>query len=294
MHFHYNHLEESSMKSLREMSFQEYVDYMFDHTEVDGSVLLPVEVNLLGEQEASIFTVRWTRKDVEKVKSELTKHIQNIRDIARLGGGTNSTPEEARRILEGRPELYVFWRTYIRDMHREVDDTERESEAYRQELVKEAKQRLPQARIGAYELIAHSARLCDTLLRQAPEKLVNNEINHLAMDYVMTRYGISASATGVRVNGLEDLNRPKKSARKGGRSNSRKSLLPLLVADIIRERTNPLRPMTQERLGEILESYPYDLPVERKALGRVVETIVQERIGIQKCHKGIYYEKGGI
>lgn len=262
------------MKNLCEMNFQEYVDYMFEHTTVDGSVLLPVEVNLMGTQVAALFTVRWTRRDAERVKTEFAKYVQNIRDIASAGGEATDSVDEAQKKLANRPDLYVFWRTYIRNF------TE-----------KEVQSRIPYARIGAYELISRTAHLCTMMKRGVPEMVVNNEINHLAMYYVMTKYGISTSSTGVRINNLEDLSRPKKKSERVVKSNSRKSLLPLLVADIIRERTNPLRPMTQERLGEILREYPYDLSVNRKALGRVVETIVQEQIGIYKSNKGLYYEK---
>lgn len=328
-------------EAMYKMNCNEMVDTIFRHTSADGSVLLPVEINLAGETEAYRFRISWNENDVKRVKVECARFIGKIREISDLGVGANSACEEAREKFSTRPALYSFWRTYIRELHsavdgdfREISDivdryesmetlrelagkvvrgeslSEDESEllsdlaavriteeekdkyhAYAAALRTEANRRIPDARLGAYELIIHSARLCMVYALNPPEVIIPYYENRVVMDYVLANYGISAKATG---NLMEDFSTavvPDDSGRIV-KSNSRKSLAPFFVAEILKEKTDEFHPMTREALCRAVNAYPYELSMERKALSRVVETLVQEQFGFHKCRKGIYFEKG--
>ena len=76
--------------------------------------------------------------------------------------------------------------------------------------------------------------------------------------------------------------------------NSRKSLAPALIYDVLVKRTSPEKPLLQSELLEILKNAPYEITLERKAVGRIVHGLADSDIGIN-YEKGVgcWYEGGG-
>ena len=75
------------------------------------------------------------------------------------------------------------------------------------------------------------------------------------------------------------------------KTNSRKSLLPLFVYLILKERSDPEHPLRQQQIVELLERPPYEITVERKALSRVIHSLVDSCIGIEDDRKrGTWYK----
>ena len=154
----------------------------------------------------------------------------------------------------------------------------------------EAKRRLPEVRHGALKLIMESLKICRLLALGVPEIVLNRHYNELAIAVAYSMYGVSYRLTELPCDGSEFDGEAK--ARPNGRpsqSNARKSLVPLYVYKILAEKSSVIRPIPQERILEILADYPYEIFIERKALGRVIESLVREDIGIYKSRKGVYY-----
>lgn len=75
------------------------------------------------------------------------------------------------------------------------------------------------------------------------------------------------------------------------KKNSRKSLVPLYVYLILKEQSDSSRPLKQVDLIRILKEYPYEISMERKALGRIIHNLEDSEIGIYtEPHKGCWYE----
>lgn len=65
---------------------------------------------------------------------------------------------------------------------------------------------------------------------------------------------------------LDEYYRPKK-------SNSRKSLAPLFVYEILTKYSDSDRHLRQKDILDILSKYPYEVTLERKALGRIIHNL---------------------
>ena len=78
-------------------------------------------------------------------------------------------------------------------------------------------------------------------------------------------------------------------------TNSRKDLLPLFVYKILTEETDRSRHVTQKELARRLGEYPYEISVERKALGRCLHSLADTGFGI-RCDqkKGCWFDKEAI
>lgn len=72
--------------------------------------------------------------------------------------------------------------------------------------------------------------------------------------------------------------------------NSRKSLLPLFVYQILVASSNSFHHLTQSEIIEMLEEYPYGITVDRRALGRILATLAEEDLGIHKSPNGAWHE----
>lgn len=73
--------------------------------------------------------------------------------------------------------------------------------------------------------------------------------------------------------------------------NSVKSLLPFYVHQILSERTSDKRRLTHQDLIEILDEYPYAITVDRKALGRCINTLEYAEAGGHTSSTGSWYEE---
>ncbi len=87
---------------------------------------------------------------------------------------------------------------------------------------------------------------------------------------------------------LDELYRPKK-------ANSRKSLAPLFVYLILKEHTDMYHPYTQNQIIQKLEEYPYEISIERKAVGRILHNLEDSGLGIRSAAgMGSWYDKDNI
>lgn len=78
------------------------------------------------------------------------------------------------------------------------------------------------------------------------------------------------------------------------KANSRKSLAPLYVYEILKDNTNRVKHFKQQDIIDRLEEYPYELSLERKAVGRILHLLEDEYcldICLDKA-TGAWYEKG--
>lgn len=85
---------------------------------------------------------------------------------------------------------------------------------------------------------------------------------------------------------LDMLYRPKQ-------MNSRKALAPLFLYLILKHRTTPETPITQNQLISRLSEYPYEISLERKAVGRTLHLLADAGIGVYASHRGAWYDKEG-
>lgn len=79
-------------------------------------------------------------------------------------------------------------------------------------------------------------------------------------------------------------------ASAGKKMNDRRTLATMYVYDILKSNTTSYRRMTHNELIGQLEQYPYELDIERKALGRIINLLESEHIGIHTSGSGSWYE----
>lgn len=83
---------------------------------------------------------------------------------------------------------------------------------------------------------------------------------------------------------LDELYRPRK-------MNNRKSLAPLFIFEILKSASSPHRHLTQNELIRRLLDYPYELTMERKAVGRTLHLLADAGIGVCSTRQGAWYDK---
>lgn len=83
---------------------------------------------------------------------------------------------------------------------------------------------------------------------------------------------------------IDEYYRPQK-------TNNRKSLLPLFVYLVLKKYSSPEKPLKQQEIIYYLTRSPYEINVERKAVGRVIHALVDSDLGIVSEHKvGTWFE----
>ena len=65
---------------------------------------------------------------------------------------------------------------------------------------------------------------------------------------------------------IDEMYRPKK-------CNTRKSMAPLFVYFILKQRSSEERPLRQREILDMLEKRPYEIHLERKALSRILHNL---------------------
>ena len=75
-----------------------------------------------------------------------------------------------------------------------------------------------------------------------------------------------------------------------GRANSRRTLLPMFLYDILKRSSSPSHKLTHEDLIAELDRFPYALSAERRAVGRALKTLELEEFGIHTSGNGAWYE----
>ena len=169
------------------------------------------------------------------------------------------------------------------------------SEQFQNSLYKDAQNRIG-GKICAYAVIFHARRVCRLLHLKAPAVVVNNEANSLAAAMVMNAFGDTQERidNSVRLwkeqqflmddEDLDAMESPKK-------MNSVKSLAPVFVVQILKEKTNAQKHMRQVDILEELKKY--EIFIERKALNRTIHTLAADpRLPIRQDQKsGVWYEQ---
>ena len=85
-----------------------------------------------------------------------------------------------------------------------------------------------------------------------------------------------------------DWERPKK-------TNSRKSMVPLFVYLILKEKTDTRRHLSQKELMVELEKFPYEVSVERKALSRTIHGLADSGLGIvSDLRDGVWFDSDHV
>lgn len=158
-----------------------------------------------------------------------------------------------------------------------------------------------QARIGgkicAYDVIIRSRRLYRLILLNAPYVVVFREVKQLVAAMLLNRYGISRETVGntrrlqiereeqMTEEELDELYRPKK-------GNSQKSLLPLFVYSILKTKSDSKHHLRQKDILEELKNPPYELFIERKALSRTIQSLVEAyQFAIMSDNTGIWIDQ---
>ena len=79
------------------------------------------------------------------------------------------------------------------------------------------------------------------------------------------------------------------------KTNSRKSIAPLFIYLILKEKSSADRHFSQEELAQILSKMPYEIKLERKAIGRIIHNLVDSDLGIYSLKGyGTWYSDHGL
>lgn len=220
--------------------------------------------------------------DYEKVLDidDRLETIELVRDIAEK--------------LAGGKDLNVSDRNFLSEyMDIKVSDEEKQ---YRQKYVetvyRDAENRLGK-KLCAYSVIIHSMRLCRLINLKAPEIITHNEACALASSMVLYEYGISRECVDntrrlhiekmelMSEEELDEISRPKK-------SNTRKSMAPLFVYSILKEKSSSKKHLRQQDILNELSKYPYEVMIERKALSRIIHNL------IDSPNYAVFQDKSGV
>ncbi|MBR6766271.1 MAG: hypothetical protein IKM06_07285 [Clostridia bacterium] len=148
---------------------------------------------------------------------------------------------------------------------------------YLAHLHKEAELRLGN-NICAYDILYRAWRLWRLFSLEAPNIIIFHEGRELAAAFVLHEYGISKelvdNTVRLRIEQMENMTdeeldelfRPQK-------SNTRKSLAPLFVYDILMKCSDSKRHLRQNEILLALSKYPYEISLERKALSRIIHNL---------------------
>ena len=202
----------------------------------------------------------------------------------------------ASNIAKGQPLEDYEKNVLIEYMNISVSNEEKAyCEQFQNNLYKDAQKRIG-GKIWAYSVIFHARRVCRLLNMKAPAVIVNNEAKALAAAMVVNVFGDAQERVDNSIRLLKEqqdfmsdeeldaMESPKK-------MNSVKSLAPVFIVQILKEKTNATTHMRQTELLEELKKC--EVFIERKALNRTVHTLAADpRLPIQQDQKsGVWYEQ---
>ncbi len=179
-----------------------------------------------------------------------------------------------------------------------VNITENEGklyDTYWNTILKECKERVGK-NLFAYQLVLRAQRLYRLYSLDAPEIITDNEGRYLAQALVLHNYCRSIETTDYSAllhqqmlsemsdEQLDEYYKPKK-------GNSRKSLAPLFVYLILKEKSSAEKPLRQKDILEILSGFPYEIKIERKALSRIIHGLCDSQLSIYSNATGIWMAK---
>lgn len=157
-----------------------------------------------------------------------------------------------------------------------------EERRYRQKYLdhrrKEAEKRLGD-NICAYDVYIRAWRVFRLFSLEAPDILIKNEGRQFAAAFVLHEHGVSRELVDNNIRlrlekmehmsdeELDELYRPQ-------RANTRKSMAPLFVFDILSKKSNSKKHLRQQDILIELQKYPYEICLERKALSRIIHNLI--------------------
>ena len=165
-------------------------------------------------------------------------------------------------------------------------------QSYLKHLHKQAELRLGK-NICAYDILLRAWRLWRLFSLGAPKIIINHEGRQFAAAMVLHEYGISREIVDNNIRlrlermelmsdeELDDLYRPQK-------TNTRKSMAPLFVYEILRDKSNSKTHLRQQDILKELEKYPYEISLERKALSRIIHNL------IDSAQYAVFSDKTGV
>ncbi len=329
----------------------DFLPLMFERTDEDGTLYIPgwhydVPGYMYNQDEADEYSYRcklnWDYAKYEKILKKFTQHLEMINEIAAALPEMDQEDDTAKKELS--PELFAFWKAYIRGFDEgeydyekmcDIDDrletiewvkyiasnvakgdavekfekdalseyidvsVSKEEREYRDNftkyIYKQAEERIGK-NICAYDVVIRSRRLCRLIQLKAPQIIVYNEGRQLAAAFVLHECGISREPVDnnirLRLERLETMSdeeldefyRPKK-------TNSRKSLAPLFVYEIITRKSDSRNHLRQNDILKELGKYPYEITLERKALSRIIHNLADSGYDIYSDNTGVWKEK---
>lgn len=202
----------------------------------------------------------------------------------------------ARNIVEGK-NLEGFEKEVLSD-YIDIKITQQDIDYYNQ-YVSNVRMDVEQ-RIGKglceIDVILRAKRMYRLMGLRAPECIIYNEAKTLAAAMLLHQYGISREVVDNRIRlrlemlemmddeELDELYRPRK-------MNGRKSLAPLFVYEILSKKSNSKKHLRQQDILKELEKYPYEISLERKAVGRMIQNLVDSQYGIYSDKTGVWMDK---
>ncbi len=167
------------------------------------------------------------------------------------------------------------------NIHVNISKDERKYyDTYREDCFSDAEKRIGN-NICAYSVIIRAKRVCKLISLSAPQFIIDYEARCLASAMVLHEFGKSKEEVNDNIRlqvekiermsdeELDKLYRPKK-------TNTRKSMAPLYVYQIIKEYSSPTRHLRQKDILEHLSKYPYEISLERKALSRILHNLMDD------------------
>ncbi len=77
--------------------------------------------------------------------------------------------------------------------------------------------------------------------------------------------------------------------------NKRKSLAPLFIYLILTEESSEDRHLSQDEIADRLRKMPYEIELERKAIGRIIHNLVDSGLGIYSLRGyGTWHSENGL
>ena len=145
----------------------------------------------------------------------------------------------------------------------------------------------------ARKVLFFSWRLYKVLELNAPQIIIKNEMRSLAQAYVLYEccdfYEVVDNCIRLRIEQIENMSeeelddfyRPQK-------MNSRKSLAPLFVYSILKDKSSSKKHLRQQEIINELSKHPYEIFIERKALSRIIHNLVDS------AQYAVFQDKTGV
>lgn len=178
-----------------------------------------------------------------------------------------------------------------------TDEEKKYREEYFRQIRKDAKNRIGN-NICAYDTVIRARRLCKLKSMKAPKIVIDNEARQFAAAFMLHEYGVSRERVDNNIRlrleqlelmtdeELDEFYRPKK-------TNTRKSLAPLFVYDILSKKSNSKKHLRQQEILKELEKYPYEITLERKALSRIIHNLTDmSQYAVFSDKTGAWVEQG--